>query len=218
MTEIVIFGTGSFAEVAYRYLTTDSEYDVVAFTADEEYIQNETLLGCPVVVFKEVAAEYPPSEYDMFVAIAYTNMNHLRTQTCQRAKKCGYDLVSYVASDVDLWDGVNIGENCFIFEDQTVQPFVEIGNNVILWSGNHLGHHSTIESNCFVASQAVISGHVTIGEYSFVGVNATITDGVTIADHSLVGAQALITKDTEQGGVYAGNEASLRGSESREFL
>lgn len=33
--KVVIFGTGSFAEVAYYYLVKDSPYDVVGFTAEK---------------------------------------------------------------------------------------------------------------------------------------------------------------------------------------
>ena len=50
------------------------------------------------------------------------------------------------------------GDNCFILEDNTVQPFVTIGNNVTLWSGNHIGHDSVIEDDCFISSHVVVSG------------------------------------------------------------
>ena len=55
------------------------------------------------------------------------------------------------------------GDNCFILEDNTVQPFVRIGSNVTLWSGNHIGHDSTIGDHCFISSHVVVSGHVDIG-------------------------------------------------------
>ena len=51
-----------------------------------------------------------------------------------------------------------MGDNCFIFEDNTVQPFVTLGNNLVLWSGNHIGHHSTLRDHCFISSHVVISG------------------------------------------------------------
>lgn len=218
MNKVVLFGTGSFAEIAYQYLSQDSEYEVVAFTADKAYIEEESLFGLPIVPFETVTEQYPPEEHGMFVAITYTNLNHLRTNKCAEAKEKGYELISYVSSDSTVWDDVSIGDNCFIFENQTIQPFVDIGDNVIMWSGNHIGHHSTIGDNCFLASHVVVSGHVDIKEYCFFGVNSTIVDGITIAEHTLVGAQALITDDTEEYGVYVGNKADLRATNSREIL
>lgn len=76
----------------------------------------------------------------------------------------------HVSSRPDL----KIGENCFIFEDNTIQPFVTIGDNRVLWSGNHVGHNPTVGDHVFVTSQVVISGACTIGDNSFLGVNATI--------------------------------------------
>lgn len=218
MTEIVIFGNGSFAEVAYQYMSKDSKYEIAAFTADAEYIDEDKMFGVPVVPFDEIEDRFPPEKYDMFIAITYTDLNHLRTKKYDQAKKRGYEFISYVSSNSVISDEVEIGDNCFIFENQTIQPYVDIGDNVIMWSGNHIGHHSTIQNNCFIASHVVVSGHVEIEEFSFLGVNATIVDGITVSDHSLIGAQALITSDTEPNGVYLGNKATLRDTNSREVL
>lgn len=69
-----------------------------------------------------------------------------------------------------------MGDNCFVFENQTIQPFVKIGNDVIIWSGNHIGHHSMIGDHCFISSHVVISGNVKIEPYCFLGVNSSIRD------------------------------------------
>jgi UDP-3-O-[3-hydroxymyristoyl] glucosamine N-acyltransferase len=80
------------------------------------------------------------------------------------------------------------GENCFILEDNTVQPFVTIGNNVTLWSGNHIGHDSCIEDDCFITRMSLVSGHVRVGAGSFLGVNATLRNSISIAPESLIAA------------------------------
>lgn len=98
-----------------------------------------------------------------------------------------------------------IGENCFVLEDNTIQPFVEIGDNVTLWSGNHIGHHSRIGSHSFLASHVVVSGGVVIGEQCFIGVNATLRDHIRIGDRCVIGAQALLLEDAAPEGVYIGN-------------
>ncbi|MCK4332522.1 MAG: acetyltransferase [Thermoplasmatales archaeon] len=207
--KVVIFGTGSFAEVAYYYLMKDSPYDVVSFTADRDLIKMREKFGLPVVPFEEVKKLYPPIEFKMFVAIAYSKVNKVREEKYQQAKEKGYELISYICSKAIVWDNVETGDNCFIFEANVIQPFVKIGNDVIIWSGNHIGHHTTIGDHCFIASHAVISGHVKIEPYSFIGVNATIIEGITIDNECLIGAGALITKNTQEKGVYGGCRATL---------
>jgi acetyltransferase-like isoleucine patch superfamily enzyme len=110
-----------------------------------------------------------------------------------------------------------VGDNCFILEDNTIQPFVKIGNNVTLWSGNHIGHDSIIEDHCFLASHIVVSGNVRIGPYCFIGVNATLRNSITIAPKTLIGAGAVIMEDTIENGVYVPRSARLLGKRSDEI-
>jgi sugar O-acyltransferase (sialic acid O-acetyltransferase NeuD family) len=202
MSDLVIFGTGSFAELAHFYFTRDSEHRVVAFTADAGHVTQTTLKGVPVVAFDAVEREFPPAQCRMFVAVGYRQVNAVRAAKYGAAKARGYGLVTYISSRCSHWGDTVIGDNCFIFEDNTIQPYVTIGNDVIMWSGNHIGHHSTIGDHCFFASHVVISGHVKVGSSCFFGVNATVRDAITIGDRSVIGAGALIMKTTRPDEVY----------------
>jgi sugar O-acyltransferase (sialic acid O-acetyltransferase NeuD family) len=205
MAKIIVFGVGQLASVAHFYLTHDSSHEVVAFTADSAFLQGNEFMGLPCVPFEEVETFYPPGDFKIFVPISYRKVNKVRAERYQQAKDKGYEFISYVSSRCITWPGLDIGENCFIFENNVIQPFVEIGSNVILWSGNHIGHHSKIGDHCFVSSHVVISGSVQVGPYCFLGVNSTIRDGITIGRESVIGAGALILKDTAERSVYIGN-------------
>ena len=78
----------------------------------------------------------------MFVALSYAKMNGVRAEKYAAMKAAGYRLASYVSSRCSYLAQTPPGDNCFILEDNTIQPFVTIGNNVTLWSGNHIGHDS----------------------------------------------------------------------------
>ena len=206
---LVIFGAGDIAQLAHFYFSTDSDYEVVAFTIDRAYIEAASFCGLPVVAFEDVGIEYPAGQHDFFVALSYSGLNGLRKAKYLEAKELGYRMASYVSSRAKVLNGGNIGENCFILEDNTIQPLVSIGNNVTLWSGNHIGHHSTVGDHCFIASHVVVSGGVDIGEQCFVGVNATLRDHIRIGERCVIGAGALLLADAEPGGVYMG-EATAR--------
>jgi sugar O-acyltransferase (sialic acid O-acetyltransferase NeuD family) len=208
MKPVLIFGVGDFARIAAVYLREDSDHEVVAFTVDEQYIAENELLGLPVVPFEGLATSHPPDAYALFVAIGFSRVNTARTEVYYRCKDLGYELISYVSSSAHVLVPVELGDNCFVFEANVIQPFVRIGNNVILWSGNHIGHDSVIGNHCFIASHAVISGNVTIGDSCFVGVNATFRDAVNVAPECVIGAGAIVMSDTERGDVLA-----VRGTE-----
>jgi sugar O-acyltransferase (sialic acid O-acetyltransferase NeuD family) len=217
MKKIVIFGTGAFAEVAYYYLKNDSEYEIVGFSANKKFISQDNFCGLPVIPFEEIEKKFPPKEYDMFIAIVYTDVNKIREQIYNKAKTKGYNLINYVNSKAIIWDGIKMGDNCFILENVVIQPFVTIGNNVIIWSGNHIGHHSKIDDHCFITSHVVISGNVEIGSNCFLGVNSTIRDGITIAPECVIGAGSVILKDTKQKQVFSTNSTFLLSKSSDEL-
>ena len=204
MAKLVVFGAGDIARLAHFYFTTDSEHQVVAFAVDADYRQAESFLDLPLVAIGDLAGRFPPSSHAMFVALSYAKMNRVREAKYDQARALGYRLVNYVSSRCTLLTREPIGDNCFILEDNTVQPFVAIGSDVTLWSGNHIGHDSTIGDHTFISSHVVVSGHVTIGRGCFLGVNATLRNGVRLGDRTLVGAGALVMKPTRPGSVYLG--------------
>jgi sugar O-acyltransferase (sialic acid O-acetyltransferase NeuD family) len=207
MAKLVIFGAGDIARLAHFYFSTDSDHQVVAFAVDPEYRAAETFLDLPLVSIDDAVERYPPDGHKMFVAMSYQKMNRVRASKYARAKALGYELVSYVSSRCSFLTRYPVGDNCFILEDNTVQPFVRIGNDVTLWSGNHIGHDAVVGDHCFISSHVVVAGHVEIGEGCFIGVNATLRDSIKIGAFTLIGAGAVIMKNTEPGSVYMGTRA-----------
>ena len=163
--------------------------------------------GLPVVPFETVEQHYPPDEFRFFAPMTGRSMNRLRASVYDKIKEKGFKLISYVSSRATIFPGAQIGENCFILEDNTIQPFTPIGNNVVLWSGNHIGHHGIVKDHVFFTSHVVLSGHCEVEPYCFFGVNATIRDYTHIAEGSLIAMGACITRDTEAWGVYKGSPA-----------
>ncbi|MCI0415673.1 acetyltransferase [bacterium] len=205
MSKVIIFGIQDFASLAHFYLKHDTEHEVMAFSVTKQYLpEAKTFEGLPVVAFDEIENLYPPNEFSFFAPMSHRKMNRLRELIYNQIKSKGYPLISYVSSKATVFEGTPIGENCFILEDNTIQPFTTIGNNVVLWSGNHIGHHSVIKDHVLFTSHVVLSGHCVVESYSFFGVNATIRDGVHIAEGTLVAMSASIFKDTEPWGVYKG--------------
>lgn len=218
MAKVVVFGVGQWAELAHFYLTYDSPHEVVGFTLDAGYIESPEYKGLPVVPYDEVEQHYSPSEFKMFIPMSFKRMNHVRADKYYDARKRGYELISYVSSKATTFPGFECGDNCFIFEDNTIQPFVKVGNDVVMWSGNHIGHHTVIKDHVMITSHVVISGSCTIEPFCFLGVNATVRDETVIARETLVGMGVTILKDTKEFEVYKAvgtQPAAFRSDEIR---
>ena len=217
MKQVLIFGTSTFAEIVYYYLTHDSSFTVAGFVSNSSHIQKNQMFDLPVVPFENIEKTFPPDNFSMFVAVGYLKVNKVRADICGQAKKKGYELISYVNSKATTWDDLDIGENCFIFENNVIQPFTKIGNDVIMWSGNHIGHHTTVGDHCFITSHVVVSGNVSVGSYCFLGVNSTIRDSIKIGSKCVIGAGSVILDNTKDNSVYTTMRAKLLDKSSDEL-
>jgi sugar O-acyltransferase (sialic acid O-acetyltransferase NeuD family) len=205
--KIIIIGAGEFAEIAYEYLTYDSPYEVVAFSVERPYLKQTALFSLPVVPFEQLQDLYAPAEHRFLVAVTFTQLNRVRTRLYQQAKEKGFVPTSYISSKAFVWRNVEIGENCFIFEQNVLQYHAKVGNNVVMWSGNHIGHRAVIKDNCFISSHVVVSGYCEVGESCFLGVNSCVADNKKIARDCIIGAGAIIMSNTKPGKVYKGNSS-----------
>lgn len=214
--KVVIFGNRDLAQLAHYYLQHDSEHEVVAFSVNAKYLDTNTFCDLPLTAFENVENEFPPADYAFFAPMTAGNINHNREKIYNEIKQKGYQLISYVSSRATVFNN-KIGDNCFILEDNTLQPFTDIGNNVVLWSGNHIGHHGKIGDHCFFTSHVVMSGHCNIASHSFFGVNSTLRDGLNIAQGTVISMGANVVSDTEEWGVYVGNPAKKISKTSKEI-
>ena len=217
MKKLIIFGIGEQAELAYFYFKNETNYKISAFTVDEKFISSETFCNrLPIVNFEGIQNKFSIEEFYFFIAVGFNKVNQLRADKYHAAKKLGYKFASFISSKATNY-AQEIGENCFILEDNTIQPFVKIGNNVTLWSGNHVGHHSIIKDHCFITSQVVISGGCIIGEASFIGVNATLRDHITIGKSNIIGAGTLILSNTENNSVFKRKSSEVSNISSNQL-
>lgn len=213
--KLAIFGSAEIASLAHFYFRHDSDYEVVAFTVDDDYADAQSFEDLPLLGFTEFQKRFPPAEVSLHVALSYTRLNKLREEKYKAAKAAGYTLPSYVCSRSVTWPDLSIGDNCFILENQTIQPTVTIGNNVMIWSGNHLGHGTAIKDHVYIASHVCISGHCVIGERTFMGVNATTADFTTVGADCFITMDASVVRDVPDGAVVLGSPATVLAPDDR---
>ncbi len=216
--KVVLIGDSAFAEVACECFTQDSDYEVVGFAVEAAYLNKKQLLGLPVVPFEQIETYFNPAEVHFYAALVCSQLNRLRTRLYLAVKAKGYQPASYISSRAFVWHNVQLGEHCFVFENNTIQPFVNIGNNVVLWSGNHIGHHSRIQDNCFIASHVVISGFCDIGCNTFMGVNATLANNVTIGQDNWIGLGTVIARNTAENQLFKGQQSEAAKVSALQFF
>jgi len=218
VAKLIIFGNGRGADVAYRFIAKDTDHEICGFTVDEKYITEPSLRGLPLVPFEDVERRFPPDDYRMLILLGYQGMNQLRESKFLAAKGKGYTLESYVASDIFRVEDINVGENCFILDNQSISLDVTIGNNVVMWSSNHIGDLTLIGDHVWIASHVTVAANVEIGERAFVGIGATISNSVKVASGTFIGADRLVVNSTDENGVYVHSQEAKLDVASKAFM
>lgn len=197
--KLVLVGDSIFAQIACEYFAHDSEYEVVGFSVERAYLKRDRLFDLPIVPFEELEQFYPPATHDVFVSIVFTQFNRLRTRLCREAKARGYRLASYVSSRAQIMSETEIGEHCFVCEENVIQPYAALRNNVVLWSGNQVSSFCVIHDNCFILPNSVFFGFASVGENSIIGSNVAVESRVSIGRDCFIGPGVTISADIADG-------------------
>jgi hypothetical protein len=158
--KLIIFGEGSYAEIAHQYFSDDSEYEVVCFTKDDDFIESDQYLGLPMVPFSKIQGLYPPDSFAIHIALSYTEMNHLRERkfednTVQPFVK--------IEDNVILWSGNHIGHHSVIESHNFISSHVVISG------------HCHVDKYCFLGVNSTVGHGVKIGKETLLGAGAIVS-------------------------------------------
>lgn len=201
MKQLIIYGIGAHAKMIYTFFKQDSNYEVVAFTVQKNYLKEHTLFNLPVIGYEEIEQHFSPKQANMFIAVGPHNLNQIREKFYNSAKAKGYTLVSYHSSRANMWLDFSHGDNCMIDNASQSHPFVKIGNNNVIIASN-VGHNTTIGNHCFITT-SIIGGNVIVEDNVFIGMGCVIQSGVRIGKGSIIGLGSIIKKDVEPYSVYS---------------
>ncbi len=208
MEKIIIYGTGKLAQMLYYLLKENKEYEVICFTADEEYCRQDTFLSLPLVLFDQIDKIYPPDKYKMLTVIGGLGGTKIRQTMFQKAKEKGYNHINYIHPTTVIEGTVEMGENNIIFPYTILGFSGKMGNNNILREKVYLGHDFILGDHCFIGVGCNIGGESNIGDLSYIAMNTTISNNISIRDKTFIGIGSLVLKNIEiSGGKYYGRPA-----------
>jgi sugar O-acyltransferase (sialic acid O-acetyltransferase NeuD family) len=210
MKKLIIFGNTIVAELAKFYFTRDAEYEVVAFTVDRSYINNEELNGLPIIPFEELEEKYDNKNHEIFLAIGPNKMNNVREKKFFDVKAKGYKFASYISKYAIV--NSKLGENCLVADGVIINPFSKIGSNNFFWEQSLISSYTKIKDNCYFAPKVTISSYCLVEDNSVFGIASVIKAKVKISKKTLIGANSYISKNTKENGVYGVRNSDFLGA------
>lgn len=215
---VVIIGGGEHGQMMHHFFIQNTDIVVCGFAVERKYNRGVNIEGLPVVDFEDIVSFFPPSHFNVFVAVTFVKMNKERTRLYHIAKALGYGFVSYVDPSSTVDDTAIIGENVAIFENNVIQYHSVVEANTVMQAGGVLAHRSTIRENVWVAPSCAIAGMSEIGSNCFLGINSTIGNEVIVPEHTIIGAGAVVYKSLDKTGVYVGNPCRMISNSSEGYF
>jgi sugar O-acyltransferase (sialic acid O-acetyltransferase NeuD family) len=207
--KVVIFGNKSEARETYYCLKHFSDYNIVGFTVDRDFIDSDRLFQLPVIPFDDLEKTFSPQSHHMKIAVGYVQNNRIRKERYFSAKEMGYHLINFISPKSVSFPESLTGDNCLIHHFTVVSPDARIGNNVLIGSHCSIGHDVVIGDHCFLSNGVSIAGGVTIGSGCFISTNATIRNKVSIGKECVIGAGAIILENVGDKSVCLGEPATI---------
>ncbi len=214
--KLLMFGTGKISECISYFFERDSEFEICAYAVDDVFKSSKQFNNKPVVKLSECAAQYPSSDYQVFVAVGYQGMNQLRRIKIDFFKENGYVFANYQSPSVK--GNFSLGENSIVMDGALIQPCVKFGNNVFVWGGAMIGHHAVIEDNCWLTGGCLIGGSVRMGLNSFIGLGAVVGHEVNIGEKCMLGAGTIACKSIPAGTVLVAPNTEPHRLNSDQFI
>ena len=204
--KLIIYGESAYAQMLANYFQTDSEYEVVAFCADEAYKTQDEIEGIPVIALEEIETHYASDTHSIFSAIGYKSV---RTHKLlfEKIAKLSFPVASYVSSQAMVDASCHIGVNCLVLAGCIIEPEAVVEDNCFVNSGAIVCHHSVVKAHTILASGSLIGGHSTVGESSLIGFHATVAELLELADETLLAAGSVLLEDTYKHTMYVGTPA-----------
>ena len=195
MNELIIFGNSILAEIAIFYFKNFSNYKISYIAHEKNYKKNKNIKGIKQITLED-ALKKNKKKYKIFIAIGYSKMNFYRENFYLKFKLKGFKMANFIHPSSCIYSS-KIGDNNFIMDNVSINPFSRIGSNNIFWSGSIIGHHCNIGNNNFFSGNSTISGNCIVKHNNFFGVNTSTKDGINIKNKCFIDANQHITKNLE---------------------
>lgn len=188
--KLIIVGVGSMAPEVVDFVNRYDLYDIVGFTVDEKYVNNNGYMDKPVYPLERIE-EFVDKDVKVFVAISWYNyMNKYKRQKFELLKKKGFHFANLISPLASVKCS-SIGEGNWIKDFSEIGYNSQIGDNNTFTSRSSFGHYSIMGSHN-VLSGATIAGNVTVGDQNYFGVGAIVFNKLKIGNKNLIGGGSVI--------------------------
>lgn len=213
MSGLLIIGAGGHGKVVAETASLMGRWGQISFLDD--HLQNEEVLGYPVIGGFGDIERYRQDYSEAFVAIGDNRTRHHWIQLLQ---SFGYVLPTLIHPHSVVSRSAEINDATIVMSGVVINASTSIGIGCILNTCSSIDHDCSIRDGVHVSPGVHVCGSVSIGEYSWIGAGSTIINNISVGRNAIVAAGSTVTHHVQSGVMVAGTPAVIKKHLGDEFL
>ncbi|MBQ9609851.1 MAG: hypothetical protein IJV15_10475 [Lachnospiraceae bacterium] len=202
MKDIVMIGTGDFADLISDTIENNMQRNIAAYVIDSKFKTIDTYNDKPVYEFENIEKIFGKDNYSFVIGFIGSKMYTQRYEKYKQLKDMGYELENIIHSTASISKTSCMGDGNIILQYAIIANRGCIGSCNVICPKAYINHDVTVGNANYIAPGFSTTGYSAIGNYCFCGVNSAINNKIKVADYTFIGGGLFISKDTNEYDVY----------------
>ena len=204
---IVLIGAGGHARVVIDAVRSRGEREVVAVLDADPATRGSFVAGVEIVGDDSSLSAFPPTEYDLVVAVIGFGTNVKRHAHVRALRTQGYELATVVHANAVISPAATVAAGAQVLVGAIINSGARIMQDAIINSGAVVEHDCVVGRGAHLAPRALLGGGAQIGDEAQLGLGAIVLPQVRVGERAIVGAGAVVLNDVQADDIVVGSPA-----------
>jgi UDP-perosamine 4-acetyltransferase len=209
--KVIGLGAGGHAKVVIEILQADDGYELVGLLDRKPDLQNQRVLGVPVLGNDELLPILKNEGIrHFFVGLGSIGDTTPRRRLFELAWHYDMQPVNAIHPQAIVSPSADAGQGVTMMAGAVLNACASLGANVVINTGAIVEHDCVIGDHVHIATGAKLASTVQVGAGAHIGAGATVRQCLTIGAGAIIGAGAVVIRDVAPHTVVVGVPARVR--------
>ncbi len=194
---LAIYGTGGHAKSIYNIIRNKNK--IIFFDENHKYFK----VGNKTFIVKGGIKQLLENKKKISEVIIAIGNNKVREKNYKALNKI-FKFATLIHTKSHCAYGVKIGDGTVVMPGSLINTDSNIGRNCIINSNSSIDHDCVIGDHSHICPGVVLAGNVKIGKNCWIGLGTKIIQNCNIGDNVFVAAGAVVTKDIKSNSFVKG--------------
>lgn len=203
-SKLVLIGGGGHCHACIDVIESGKEFSIIGIIDKREKV-GQSVLGYPIIGDDEDLPKIVNEDITFLITVGHIKSSKIREKLFNLLEILNANIATVISHYAIVSKYSKIAKGTIIMHRAIIGPNTQIGQNCIINTNATIEHDTIIGNNVHVSTHCVINGNCHLKDGTFIGSNSTLFNGIKISENIIVGAGSLVSKNIVDSGIYFGN-------------